>query len=374
MPATWIGLGAHGVSENIVDALVSILRLDVAYVRLQPSGEKQVVEASRGELWEDFPGWLQDHVEGQQTGWVGSFGCLRVTLTPLGLQGEDGVLLTACSRSDYPGQIDKQLISVAANQAVITFHLQWAQMQLAESYNAFRLSQQKELELAAFIQQGLMAAAKLPQLPFAQVKAHNVPCKEIGGDFFMATAIDEDLLLAIADVSGKGVPAAIMASVLQGMMQSDLLSRVPLPEIARGANRFFTTRDLGSKYATLVIARIQPDGRLDYLNCAHVPPLIVSAAGGVSRLKETNLPVGLLQGSQYEAATCYLRPGDHLVLVTDGVTDAQTPADDSFGDERLEESARGEQPLAQIFSTLHDFCEGRPMDDDCTVVELTYAG
>ncbi len=123
-----------------------------------------------------------------------------------------------------------------------------------------------------------------------------------------------------------------------------------------------------------MIAKIQPDGRLDYLNCAHVPPLIVTAAGGVSRLKETNLPVGLLQGSQYEVATCYLRPGDHLVLVTDGVTDAQTPADDLFGDERLEESARGEHPLAQIFSTLHDFCEGRPLDDDCTVVELTYAG
>jgi phosphoserine phosphatase RsbU/P len=84
--------------------------------------------------------------------------------------------------------------------------------------------------------------------------------------------------------------------------------------------------------------------------------------------------VGLLRGSQFEAATCYLRPGAHLVLVTDGVTDAQTPADDFFGDERLEESARGEHSLAQIFSTLHDFCEGRPLNDDCTVVELTYAG
>lgn len=238
MPATWIGLGAHAVSENIVDALVSILRLDVAYVRLQPRGEKLVVEASRGKLWEDFPGWLQDHAEGQQTGWVGSFGWLTVTLTPLGVQGEDGVLLTACSRSDYPSQIDKQLISVAANQAVITFRLQWAQMQLAESYNAFRLCQQKELELAAIIQQGLMAE-KLPQLPFAQVKAQNVPCKDIGGDFFMATVIDEDLLLAIADVSGKGVPAAIMASMLQGMMQSDLLSRVPLPEIAKRRKPIF---------------------------------------------------------------------------------------------------------------------------------------
>jgi len=234
-------------------------------------------------------------------------------------------------------------------------------------------NRRKELEAAAHIQQGLMAV-KLPHLPFAVVSGANAPCTEIGGDFFSATAIDEGVVVTIADVSGKGISAAIMASLLQGMIHEGLTFPASLPDIARRVNEFFCERDLCSKYATLVIARVQPGGELEYLNCAHVPPLIAKARGRVVRLRESNLPLGLLPNAKYESATARLRAGDRLILVTDGVTEAQSPAGDFFGDERLETCAGEQTSAEQVIRSVHLFRAGRPMDDDCTVVELSYLG
>jgi serine phosphatase RsbU (regulator of sigma subunit) len=141
-----------------------------------------------------------------------------------------------------------------------------------------RKDQESELEAAARIQQGLMAVTT-PQPSFAVVSGRNQPCAAIGGDFFSVVAIEDGLVVAIADVSGKGIAAAVMASLLQGMIHQGVLSGVPLPEIARSANEFFCVRDLSAKYATFVIACVRSTGGLEYVNCGHVPPLIASAVG-----------------------------------------------------------------------------------------------
>ena len=96
------------------------------------------------------------------------------------------------------------------------------------------------------------------------------PCLEVGGDFFSVVPVEDGVAAVVADVSGKGVPAAILASLLQGIIYEALLSRVPFAELAQSVNRFLCARDLGSKYATLVIAASESDGALEYLNCAHV--------------------------------------------------------------------------------------------------------
>src|SRR5258708_9154325 len=123
-----------------------------------------------------------------------------------------------------------------------------------------------EVGAAATVGRGLMAV-KIPQQSFTVVTGANALCTEIGGDFFNVTGIDEGVALTIADVSGKGISAAIMASLLQGMIHEGLTSRTSLPDIARGANEFFCDRDLCSKYATLVIACVHSGGQLEYLNC-----------------------------------------------------------------------------------------------------------
>ena len=177
----------------------------------------------------------------------------------------------------------------------------------------------------------------------------------------------------VADVCGKGVSAALLASTLQGMVYSHLLAGSPLAEIVNSVNRFFTQKHLGEKYATVVIARINRAGELEYVNCGHVPPLLVSQ-DQVSRPEHSNLPVGLLAEATYESGRRQLKPGDRLVIVTDGVTEAENARGDFFENERLEAVAAKSSSLEEIFTCLANFCGGTPLNDDCTVVELVYTG
>ncbi|MGD0181575.1 MAG: SpoIIE family protein phosphatase [Terriglobales bacterium] len=230
---------------------------------------------------------------------------------------------------------------------------------------------QQELSIAASIQQRLMAVT-IPEVPFAKLAGRNLSCKEIGGDFFDAVNTEQGLTIVLADVSGKGVSAALLASTLQGMIYSQLTAGMPLTEIVTAVNRFFTDKNIGEKYATVIIARVRDDGDLEYVNCGHVQPLVVSN-GDVQRPAHGNLPVGLLPDAKYESAHCQLKPGDRLVLVTDGVTEAENARGDFFEDSRLELAAKT-GTMEQIFTAISSFCSGTPLNDDCTVVELVYTG
>ncbi|HTZ97495.1 MAG TPA: SpoIIE family protein phosphatase [Terriglobales bacterium] len=230
---------------------------------------------------------------------------------------------------------------------------------------------QQELSIAASIQQRLMAVT-IPEVPFARLGGRNLSCKEIGGDFFDAVNTKDGLAVVLADVSGKGVSAALLASTLQGMIYSQLAAGMPLVEIVSGVNRFFTHKHIGEKYATVILARVRSDGELEYVNCGHVPPLIVSG-GEVERPSHGNLPVGLLPDAEYGSAKVQLKAGDRLILVTDGVTEAENARAEFFEDSRLELAARS-GGLDDIFSAISKFCAGNPLSDDCTVVELSYTG
>jgi len=231
---------------------------------------------------------------------------------------------------------------------------------------------QQELAIAASIQQRLMAVT-IPEVPFARLSGRNLSCKEIGGDFFDAVNTEDGLTVVLADVSGKGVSAALLASTLQGMIYSQLIARMPLTEIVAAVNRFFTHKHIGEKYATVIIARIRQDGELEYVNCGHVPPLLV-CNHEIIRPSHGNLPVGLLADAVYESDRYDLHPGDRLVLVTDGVTEAENASGDFFDNERLEAVDAKSGTLEDIFAAVANFCAGTPLNDDCTVVEMLYTG
>ncbi|HTK94310.1 MAG TPA: SpoIIE family protein phosphatase [Terriglobales bacterium] len=228
---------------------------------------------------------------------------------------------------------------------------------------------EQEMAIAASIQQRLMAV-RIPELPFAKIQARNIPCKDIGGDFFDLVQTDDGLIMVITDVCGKGISAAILASILQGLVYSQALAGVPLSQMASTANSFLCNKELGEKYATVVVAKLTPDGTFEYVNCGHVPPLIVSGSE-VVRLGQSNLPVGLLRDATYEAGTVKLKAGDRLIVVTDGVTEAENKEGEFFGYERLEEIAKT-QLLDGIFNTVREYAQGVPLGDDCTIFELTY--
>ena len=229
---------------------------------------------------------------------------------------------------------------------------------------------QQELGIAASIQQRLMKV-KIPEVPFAKMRPRNLQCKEIGGDFYDAVITKDGFVVVLADVSGKGVSAALLASSLQAMIYSHLIAGLSLTDVATAVNRFFAERMAGEKYATLFLARLQRDGELEYVNCGHVPPLLV-CNGEVIRPPHGNVPVGLLPDAAFESATCQMKSGDRFILVTDGVTEAENAAGDFFDDCRLEETAAKSPTLEAIFSAVTEFCAGNPLSDDCTVVELRY--
>src|ERR1022692_1862646 len=229
---------------------------------------------------------------------------------------------------------------------------------------------QQELSIAASIQQRLMRV-KIPEVPFARMDGRNLQCKEIGGDFYDAVNTKEGLAVVLADVSGKGVSAALLASTLQGMIYSHLIAGMSLLEVVTAVNRFFTEKMGGEKYATVLLVRLRRDGDLEYVNCGHVQPLLV-CAGEVMRPPHGNVPVGLLPDATFESARCQMKSGDRFILVTDGVTEAENALGEFFEDFRLEEAAAKSPTLDGIFSAVTAFCSGNPLSDDCTVVELCY--
>jgi serine phosphatase RsbU (regulator of sigma subunit) len=229
---------------------------------------------------------------------------------------------------------------------------------------------QQELSIAASIQQRLMQV-KIPEVPFARMSGRNLQCKEIGGDFYDAVNTKDGLAVVLADVSGKGVSAALLASTLQGMIYSHLVAGMSLREVVTAVNRFFAEKMAGEKYATLLLARLRRDGELEYVNCGHVPPLLV-CGGELLRPPHGNVPVGLLADATFESATCQMKSGDRFILVTDGVTEAENGLGEFFDDPRLEAAAAKYPTLEGIFSAVTEFCGGNPLSDDCTVVELLY--
>jgi phosphoserine phosphatase RsbU/P len=231
---------------------------------------------------------------------------------------------------------------------------------------------QQELSIAASIQQRLMAVT-IPEVPYAKMNWRNIPCKEIGGDFYDVVVGDEGLAIVLADVCGKGVSAALLASTLQGMVYSNLATGKPLTEIVSGVNRFFCQKHLGEKYATVVILNVHPTGEVEYVNCGHVQPLLVTS-GKVSRPEHGNLPVGLLADATYESARFQLKNGDRLVLVTDGVTEAENDKGELFENDRLENVIAEGRSFDEIFEAVRTFCAGVPLNDDCTVIDLVFTG
>ncbi|MGA8111796.1 MAG: SpoIIE family protein phosphatase [Acidobacteriaceae bacterium] len=263
-------------------------------------------------------------------------------------------------------QIDGDLLRTIATDAAAL--IDNAQLSVAEERER---RYRQEMSIAAEIQRGLMTIQP-PTLSWASVGARSVPCREVGGDFFDIVEDGEALAVVVADISGKGISAAILGASLQGLIYSLLYSRQPLATIADVVNRYICGKNV-EKYATMAVLRLSPSGALEYINCGHVPPFLY--AGGASRLPESNLPVGLIPGASFTAGKAQLQPGSRLLIVTDGVTESADPAGDFYGEDRLTAAEMEKASLDDIFAEVQSFCGG-PLaaDDDCTVLDVFFNG
>jgi serine phosphatase RsbU (regulator of sigma subunit) len=262
-------------------------------------------------------------------------------------------------------EIDHQLLDTLANEASTLLH----NTLLAETELKARHAAD-ELAVAASIHSGLMSIT-LPRLDYAEICARSLPCHAIGGDFFDAIVLDDCVCMAIADVSGKGVPASIVAATLQGIIHALMLTGQSLPETADLVNRFLCTRQVG-KYATMILLKVFPNGCVEYMNCGHVPPLLISASG-TRYLDEANLIVGIISEATYASSQITLQRGDRILLTTDGITETEDKSGQQIGIEGLMELA--DLPsLDAIVEHLAKVQQSAEAQDDWTLLDVRYTG
>jgi serine phosphatase RsbU (regulator of sigma subunit) len=266
-------------------------------------------------------------------------------------------------------RLDSELLRTIATEATVLVE----NATLAQAEVAAR-RYREELLIASEIQQGLMSV-RIPDLSYAKVDAHSIPCKGIGGDFYDVLCHNDDLYVVVADISGKGVSAAVLGSTLQGLIHGQVLSGLLLTDIALFANQYICNKNI-RKYATLFLLKLTPAGVVEYVNCGHVQPLLQGMSDGqsgeVTSPTSSNLPVGLFLDATYSAETLQLKPGQRMFVLTDGITEAEDPAGQCFADGQLQTSIGDGAALGEIFSELKAFTAGAELEDDCTLVEVRY--
>ena len=250
-------------------------------------------------------------------------------------------------------------------------------LRLHKETEVARAKLESELTLAARIQADLFPAV-LPDVPGYQLAAHNRPARQCGGDYYdaIALATDDRVLLCVADVSGKGLPAALVMSNMQATLRALLGRAASLPALAEESSALLFASTAPEKYVTAALAVLSPaTGDLRFVGAGHVDTLILRASGEAETLSSTGTPFGLLPpGLPYGESHRSLAPGDTLVLFSDGVPEAQNLGDEEFGEARLLEvlrSAGGAAPadiIARVMTAIDAFAAGAPQFDDITLL------
>jgi sigma-B regulation protein RsbU (phosphoserine phosphatase) len=241
-----------------------------------------------------------------------------------------------------------------------------------------RAKLESELTLAARIQADLFPAS-LPQVPGYELAARNRPARQCGGDYYDALPVpasDGRVLLCVADVAGKGLPAALVMSNMQATLRA-LLGRMPsMPALAGHANELLYASTSPEKYVTAALVDLHPaTGAIAWVGAGHLDNLILRADGQAISLVSTGTPLGLLPPMlPYEEVAHALTPGDTLVLFSDGVSEAQDAAGEEFGEARLLDVLRGasDAPVAtlvdRVFAAIDAFAGDAPQFDDITML------
>jgi sigma-B regulation protein RsbU (phosphoserine phosphatase) len=238
---------------------------------------------------------------------------------------------------------------------------------------------EQELQLGREIQSRLLPSPPVDVFD-TQLAALSLPCYEVGGDYFDFLELpDGDLGLAIGDVSGKGVGAALIMSSMQAALRVAAPIETDMARLMTRLNALIYRSARGRKYVTFFFARYTPStGVLRYVNAGHNPPYVVTA-DGLTELGSTGRPVGILPEATYETRTVELPPGATLFLYTDGLNEAADPDEEEFGNDRLRElfiAAHADDAAAiapRVLEAITTFERGAKATDDKTIVVLRRA-
>ncbi len=234
---------------------------------------------------------------------------------------------------------------------------------------------EEELEFAREIQQNLLPS-QIPATNNFDIAAINLPSKQVGGDYFDIIKVDEGkYIIAIADVSGKGIPASLLMANMQAFLQVISKQNIDIATATGLINDLISQNTSDGRFITFFWALLDDnEKRLTYVNAGHNPPILVRN-NEIIRLSEGGIILGVMKTLlPYNSNSIQLESGDKIIMFTDGVSEAMNPFSQEFSEERLEKIAlstsqfTSNETLQKIKEEIEKFVEGAPQSDDLTMM------
>jgi sigma-B regulation protein RsbU (phosphoserine phosphatase) len=283
-----------------------------------------------------------------------------------------GVLYLDSRRPAAFSKLDRQILdALAADAASILDNARLVERERE------RQRMEQEINIARDIQQALLPR-DFREFPHLSVTGINFPCLSVGGDYFDVFPLsDNRTAFLIADVSGKGLGAALLTTMLQGALSAMSLGTDPAI-VFNHVNKFLCGHAEIGRYATMFFGILDQDGHLEFINAGHPSPILLRRGVAEEAFSEGSFPVGLVPEAEYTAVCLKLEPGDTMVLFSDGVTEAMDPAEELYGVPRLRELLNGklECPLEDlqkcVLESVETFTRGASQADDLTLLIVRY--
>ena len=248
---------------------------------------------------------------------------------------------------------------------------------------ADRVVMKRDLQIAREIQTWLLPGAP-PQIPGLSIAYATRPANTVAGDYYDVfprpgrSNADNRVVLAVADVAGKSIPAAMLMATFQASLKTLSTAQVALPELASNMNRYACSNSQGGlRFTTAFLAEYDPATRtIEYINAGHNNPILRRASGQIERLDIGGLPFGIQPEVKYEAGNVTLAPGDWLIIFTDGLVEAENATQQEYGEARLlsaMEAGKTTEPaemLKRLMTELDVFVGNTPQHDDVTCMLL----
>ena len=237
---------------------------------------------------------------------------------------------------------------------------------------------EQELDIARSIQQNLLPN-RLPSEGWFRASGSSIASRMVGGDYFDVRQVTPDYYAAvIADVSGKGVSAALLAALLQGAFLLASEGPAQIDQVMAHVNHFLSERTKGEKYATVFYCTVEKNGTLRWSNAGHPKPIVIRNDGSTSMLETTGMPLGLLSIATFDVESVELNNGDKVVIYSDGLSEAENPEGEFFDRTMLMQTilANAKRSCSELHAGLvaavEDFTEGAVLSDDITLLVLEY--
>jgi len=283
-----------------------------------------------------------------------------------------GVLYLDSKRPTAFSKLDRQILdALAADAASILDNARLVERERERQ----RLEQ--EIGIARDIQQALLPK-NFRDFPHLAVTGVNFPCLSVGGDYFDVFPLDDRrTAFLLADVSGKGLGAALLTTMLQGALSGMTLGTDPA-RVFNHVNRFLCDHAEVGRYATMFFGILEDSGRLEYINAGHPSPILMRGGKAEEAFTEGSFPVGLVPEAEFSTTTLQLAPNDTLVLYSDGVTEAMDPDEQLYGNARLRAVLAGKDEMTldeiqkTVLESVENFARGARQADDLTVLLVRF--